>query len=311
MSLPNYIIAGSPKAGTTSIFRYLSVHPQVGASSIKEVHYFNRIEEFEKHGGIEKYKSYFRACHNKNICIEASPRYLIGGGKVAQLIRETIPEAKVIFILRDPVRRYISSYLYNYYKNDLLSTKLEVDELLNQGLRHKYSSPRPEWHNNWEEVLDDIWQGCYSSFLKEYFKYFLTKDMCVLFFDDLDKSPYDFIVFLCDFLNIDTKYYDNYDFKIENRTRAVKNIRVQKISDKINLKLEIFFNKYPLLRNVIRDFYYRKINPEVKEVKENLITETAIEKLKNYYAPYNKDLCALLSEKYPSMKLPNWIYNSH
>jgi hypothetical protein len=109
--LPNFLIIGAMKAGTTSLFQYLSFHPQVFTSTPKELRFFDdRKGNWEK--GLAWYESHFAAAAPDQLAAEASPRYarahLFTG--VPKRIAETIPQVKLIYLLRDPIARMRSHY---------------------------------------------------------------------------------------------------------------------------------------------------------------------------------------------------------
>lgn len=112
--LPQCIIAGAQKAGTTSLFGYLSQHPGCAASSIKEVHYFDM--NFGRGSGF--YRSHFpirmpwKAEEGLPLTFESSPYYLFHPA-VPDRIRALVPEVKLVFLLRDPVTRAFSHYRHN------------------------------------------------------------------------------------------------------------------------------------------------------------------------------------------------------
>ncbi|MDQ3640832.1 MAG: sulfotransferase domain-containing protein [Actinomycetota bacterium] len=111
--LPNLIIAGVPKAGTTSLFWYLGQHPDVCPSSVKEIDYFSSLH---RDGGtlppISIYQSYFAHCGDERYRLEASPAYSYGGEVVRAAIRTTLPRARIILALRDPAVRLWSAYTF-------------------------------------------------------------------------------------------------------------------------------------------------------------------------------------------------------
>ncbi len=91
--LPNFIIGGTLKAGTTSVYTYLNSHPHICGSSTKETRFFNKKYTDNKPIDIKTYSSYFNKCLSVNeqkIVFEASPQYLEGGEKVAKRINKLI-----------------------------------------------------------------------------------------------------------------------------------------------------------------------------------------------------------------------------
>lgn len=106
--LPNFIIIGAQKAGTTSLFAYITNHPAVAKSSKKEVRFFD--VNFSK--GVRWYRHHFplnAALKEGIIAGEATPGYLYHP-HAAKRIASIVPEAKLIVILRNPVDRAISQY---------------------------------------------------------------------------------------------------------------------------------------------------------------------------------------------------------
>jgi hypothetical protein len=110
--LPDFIIAGAQKAGTTSLFDYLSGHPQCAASLAKEVHYFD--DNFSR--GENWYRMHFPPVADGGPapvrCFESSPYYMFDP-RVPARMRELLPDARIIFLLRHPVSRAYSHYQHS------------------------------------------------------------------------------------------------------------------------------------------------------------------------------------------------------
>ena len=110
--LPNLIILGAMKCATTSLHYYLGLHPEIFMSREKELNFFVREGNWNK--GIEWYKSNFAA--KARIRGESSPNYAnypFSRG-VPERIYSCVPEAKLIYIVRDPISRIISHYMHQY-----------------------------------------------------------------------------------------------------------------------------------------------------------------------------------------------------
>lgn len=114
-NLPGFIIIGAMKAGTTSLYEYLNLHPEIGMSRIKETNYFLGGREYSK--GPEWYKSLFEK-EGAKIFGEASPNYTKQHrfADVPRKMASLIPDAKLIYVVRDPVERAISHYTHNIAK---------------------------------------------------------------------------------------------------------------------------------------------------------------------------------------------------
>jgi hypothetical protein len=126
LTLPNLIVIGAQKCGTSGLHYYLSLHPEVSMSRPKELNFF--IEERNYHRGLEWYSRHFDAearCRG-----ESSPNYTaypqhLG---VPERIAAVVPDVRLVFIVRDPIERITAHWIHNYAKRrekgDLRTTLL-------------------------------------------------------------------------------------------------------------------------------------------------------------------------------------------
>lgn len=106
--LPDFLILGGQRCGTTSLFHYLRSHPQVRAASGKELQYFTL-----HHGRGERwYRGHFPALAAGQVTFEASPYYLFHPSVPAR-VAATLPHGRFVVLLRDPVRRAYSHYRHS------------------------------------------------------------------------------------------------------------------------------------------------------------------------------------------------------
>ena len=117
---PNFIIAGASKSGTSSIYYYLGRHPQVLLSHKKEIDFY--WKNYQR--GIDWYLAHFPTITDNPDFItgEATPNYL-RFPQVAQRIKDTFPQTKIIILLRNPADRAISWH-YHKYNSGLTSEDL-------------------------------------------------------------------------------------------------------------------------------------------------------------------------------------------
>jgi len=111
-ALPNLIVIGGLKCGTTSLHHYLNLHPEVEMSRPKELNFF--VEELNWDLGVDWYRSHFRP--GATVRGETSPHYTnrprFQG--VAERMRETLgTEARVVYMVRHPLERLLSHYLHS------------------------------------------------------------------------------------------------------------------------------------------------------------------------------------------------------
>lgn len=107
--MPNLLIIGATKAGTSALHTYLSLHPDIQMSGEKELDFFYDPKYDER---LEEYASFFDA--DAPLRGESSPRYTYAPRLpgVPQRIRAAIPDAKLIYLVRDPVERALSHHVY-------------------------------------------------------------------------------------------------------------------------------------------------------------------------------------------------------
>jgi hypothetical protein len=111
-ALPNLIVIGGLKCGTTSLHHYLNLHPQIGMSRPKELNFF--VVELNWELGADWYRSHFPA--GAPVRGETSPHYTnrprFEG--VAARMRDTLgADARIVYMVRHPIDRLLSHYLHN------------------------------------------------------------------------------------------------------------------------------------------------------------------------------------------------------
>lgn len=114
--LPDFLIIGAAKSGTSTFYRYLRRHPQLYMSPIKEPCFFDAAVAWSR--GLDWYRSLFADARADQLCGEASTNYTRRPQvpDVPDRIAATIPDAKLIYVMRHPVDRAYSSYLHRYTK---------------------------------------------------------------------------------------------------------------------------------------------------------------------------------------------------
>lgn len=136
--LPNFLIIGAMKAGTTSLYHYLDQHPQIFMGENKEPNYFinlgvrrgvtggklwNPPAPWDVHE-LDDYERLFEPGRDYPARGEASVGYLHSPWAAA-LIKEQIPDCKIIAVLRDPVNRAISSHSFMTHRAEIETEELE------------------------------------------------------------------------------------------------------------------------------------------------------------------------------------------
>jgi hypothetical protein len=192
-SLPDFVIIGAQKCGTSSLFYYIQQHPCVGfAPAItKEVHYFDEhFAEGEKwyrsHFPLRSYKGVQSALKGRFLTGEASPEYLYHPDP-PERIRALLPGAKFIALLRNPTDRAFSHYQLQRKRNrddrtfeEAALTELETLE------RERESGPFRSARATWEDLeLSYLRRGLYLEQLNVWTSLFPREQILVLRSEDL------------------------------------------------------------------------------------------------------------------------------
>lgn len=113
VGMPDFIVIGAMKAGTTTLFRHLQSHPQIFMPELKEPDFFVTTKNWSK--GFDWYASLFAGAPSQALTAEASTNYSKRASfpEVAPRIRKYIPEVKIIYVLRDPLERIRSQYVHS------------------------------------------------------------------------------------------------------------------------------------------------------------------------------------------------------
>ena len=179
-TLPDFIIIGAMKAGTTTLYHYLWEHPEIGMSEEKETDFF--VEEKNYRFGFDWYLNQFKpgfSCYG-----EASPNYAKARDfrGVPERIVDTIPHCKFIYLVRDPIERFISHYNHAYL------TGVAVPD-----------PGKLYCHHKWFHMIDS---SLYHRQLTEYLKYTSLESILVVAFEDFVRSPMSSLKEITDFLGV-------------------------------------------------------------------------------------------------------------
>ena len=151
MKKPNFIIAGFPKCGTTSLHHYLDEHPEIFMPKQKELHFFTSkilsklkngpkdavVKKTQTHSS-ESYLGFYKNVRNEIAIGDASPSY-INYPSQFQKIKEYLDDPKFIIILRDPINRAYSNYLHLKREHRETLTFKEAVNNENERKKNKYS----------------------------------------------------------------------------------------------------------------------------------------------------------------------------
>ncbi len=184
--LPNFLGIGAARAGTTWIARNLAQHPDVFIPYKKELHFFDSdLADSDFAKGIAAYEAEFQGWSNQRAIGEITPKYLHHEAAAGR-IKATLPAAKLIVSLRNPIERAYSSY----WKS---RASFPDDTLVSFAERRK--------------VLPDLVEaGLYHKHLARYFALFPRQQIAILLFDEIETQPEKVLRELFTFLEVDPTF---------------------------------------------------------------------------------------------------------
>lgn len=265
------IIGGAPKTGTSSVFKYLSDHPDINPSKVKETGYFLD----DNTPSFESYKQQFTFSDTDKIFLEASTAYLGSSKNVSTKIREILSDnVNIIFILRNPIERL---YSYFWYRKSI-SKGFEYNNF------RAFISASIDFENgkyipaNRSHIYDlsAMSRGKYYDYLSPYIDLFGKEKIFILSYEDLLKSPFLFIENICQLIGLDNSFYKNYDFRRFNETMLFHSRYLHYFANTINSKYEVFLRKNDKIKSMLKTVY-KKLNlrkvgyPEISEADRDLL----------------------------------------
>ena len=215
--LPNFLIVGANRCGTTSLYHYLKEHPEVFMSRIKEPSFFlaqsfkvpERGIGDDRRQFVTDFDDYCRLFEEAGDCKavgEASTENLYHYDKVIPYIQRLLGNPKILISLRNPVERAFSAYSFLTSENREYLT-------FEEGLSQEEKRIRDGWRQIWFYKQ----AGFYSARVKAYLENF--RDVKICLFDDLIRDPLLFIQEVYRFLGVDSSYVP--DLKAKYKTSGI------------------------------------------------------------------------------------------
>lgn len=289
---PNFFILGAGKSGTTSLYNYLTQHPQVFMSPVKEPSFFCDI--FQVISNPIDYISLFKNASHEKAIGEASHAYMSYPG-TAGTLKAFFPNAKFIVIFRNPAERAYSLYKHMIYHGlewiGTFEKALAMEEVRVKDPVFKKKCPRYFYNYLYFR------SGLYGEQLERYLEYYDKKNFLFLLFDELKDNHVKVISKVYEFLGVDQDFIP--EAKIHNQKPF--DIRFPRLNYILTTKLK------PLEK--INNALYKKI----KKISFRLnISEKAVMKentKNNLLNKYEHDMKKL--EKICGMDIINlWVTNN-
>jgi len=293
---PNFIIIGAMKAATTSLYTYIKQHPDIFMSYIKEPMFFNNLKSEKayivkgrskkKIKTFEKYFELFKKANHEQSIGEASPAYMYDQN-CPTLIKEYLPNTKIIAILRQPVKRAYSNFLH----------ARRADKEPISIFKEAFNAEGDRISNNWGPLYHYKSQGLYYKQLVRYYNLFPKNQIKIILFEDLIKNPALTSQEIFCFLNVDATFIPNTSKKanISGVPKGVVGWIIMKLR-KYNLIPNIEFSK--ILPSSIIRFILRNIYSEPKKISKELVKEITTKH-------YTEDIKKL--EKLIGKNLSHWL----
>jgi hypothetical protein len=292
MSIPNLIIAGAPKCGTSSLFSWLADHPQACGSTVKETFYLmdeghplrRKDSNYHQHG-LDGYRACFGNCSQQHrIIFEATTHYLYQQTAL-DVLSKLDPMPQIVVLLRKPSERVYSSFQYS--KNNLANVRREltftrfVDELQ----KTPDSALIGEYARESAYVLkNDLRYSRYIEYLSLWVARFGSERVKVFLFEEMKKDPRVFMQNFARRVGIDPSFYDDYHFQARNETVGLSYLTLHRGARKLNRAIP-----RGNLRNALKTIYLKAQSSKT----ENGITSEdrqSLAELEKQFQPFNQRL---------------------
>jgi hypothetical protein len=206
--LPSFLLIGAQRAGTTSLFYYLRRHPHVARPGTKEVHFFD--DRFWR--GVDWYRSFFVTSAERRlarlrggdlVAAEATPYYLFHPA-VPERVAATIPDVRLVVLLRDPVDR-----AYSHYRKmrRMGLERLSFEEALDREEKRLageeerlLADPRHRSRHHRRHAY--VARGLYADQLERWLAHFPREQLLVLRAEDFFERPAETYAQTLDFLGL-------------------------------------------------------------------------------------------------------------
>jgi exonuclease VII large subunit len=241
-ALPDFVIIGAQRCGTSSLYRVLTQHPDIERPAKKEIHYFDRPEQFKK--GTEWYRLCFSPPKwkdgRKTITGEATPMYLFDP-LVPERMAQVIPQARLIVLLRNPVDRAYSHYHHNTRLGHVTRTfeegvEEELARLLDEENEASKHERQPNVASN-DRPPNLLARGIYVDQLLRWRRFFSDEQMLVLKSEDFFKHTTDTLKLVQDFLNLP-------HHKLDRLPRRTKKYDYESMDPATRRRLEDYFEPH-------------------------------------------------------------------
>jgi hypothetical protein len=283
LTLPNVVVVGVSRAGTTSMFNALAWHPDVCGSDIKEVRYFTPLRYEQPLAPLEDYASHFRHFRGERLILEATPGYFYGGRNTAATLKNVCPGVRAVVSLREPRSRCWSWFRF-VKSRGRIPMEMSFSTYLDRCEELRALGTDGDFEN---QAYWGMGGGCYSEWLEDW-AHELGERLRVTIFDDFVSDPRQAMKELSGWLDIEGAVFDEYRFDADNKTALYRNHALQMTAVRMNRAAERFFRRHSELKRRLRQAYHLINGAD----NEPTMTEADEMRLREFYRPYNVALGA-------------------
>lgn len=286
MTKPNFFIIGAPKCGTTSLTSWLSEHPSVYMSPLKEPDYFYTNEKI---GSLKEYEQLFEGAGPEHIAVgEASVRYLYSQVAVPNILNYYGEKVKFIVMLRNPIEMAPSQHAQRVYSLN----ENEPDFEKAWRLQNEDGSPRKGLPKNcYTPEVNNYGPVCkLGEQIERLFKNIHSHHSKLILLDDMRLNPRQVWLDLMDFLEIEDD--GRVDFEAKNKAKAVRNRFLEKTFRKLGeIKRNIGIQQsMGLIRHLYRWNVVERPRPPLSETMRAELREYFKDDIRKLESILNRDL---------------------
>lgn len=296
--LPNFLIVGAAKSGTTSLYYYLKQHPEIYMSEKnKEPHFlvhekFKDIDEDTPMAqqtlkyivdDLEKYKKLFEDVVDEKMVGEASTGYLYESEESIKNIKKYLGDIKIIMILRNPIDRAYSAY--SHLKKGHFENLSFMEALKAENVRKE---------EKWDRFFRYIDYGMYHGQVEQYKKEFTN--VKVILFDDLESKKEEIVKETFEFLEVNSNFVPKMNVQLNAtgtpRYQVITNffVKPNMLKDILKPIVSLFMNKHQ--RRAMAEKIKNKnlIKTSMSEQEHAFLTEKFEDEISNLQTLINRDL---------------------
>ena len=272
--LPSFLILGGSRSGNTSLFAYLTEHPNIMPGSLKAFFFF----QYFTNNKTSFYRSQFPIKRKNLITCDSTSSYFVHP-LIPARVHKLLPSAKLIVVLRNPVERAYSEFHYTVTLGSELTENFE-DVIKSELKRIEIGNKKPELkieNTNYNHfAFSHLRDGLYVQHLERWLKFFPNEQLLVLHTKDLSTNFDNTLAKTFEFLNL-PKY------QIENRIEKNKIDKIRPLSGHER-------NIYKNIDSKTRTLFNVQNYPEIKSETRKF--------LQDFFRPHNEKLFKMIGKRF-------------